>query len=246
MVKASDVKQFAIDVFRGAVINVNPPRAYMVNERLDSYVVEVVYKYSGSKEYIFCVDYDEDIDENFATYSKQDQDRLRHMAQQDTLKNAKEFYSRMQKQIRDNRIERYKQHDMYDCLLTPFEVPSFSPVYDDRGRVSGYSVVVESYAGKQFAYVSKERLKDAGRLEAENWVAEMQQAGYKLLSKPKYVENLSANSISVYVLCQRSHLFPKRPFVDFRGQAWRFYQKVQSMCAKIHKSTRIKINEMRR
>ena len=114
MLKIQDVKHFINIVFNDKIIDVKPPREdwfeYDGKRSLESYIVTVTYKYAGQKNKVFCVDYDEDIDENFYNYSEDDQRKLRAWSQQDTLKCAKDYYSRIRAQIDNQHTRQVKTH----------------------------------------------------------------------------------------------------------------------------------------
>ena len=94
-----NLKYFINTVFRDKIVDVKPPREdwfeYNGKRSLEAYSVMVTYKYAGPKNKIFYVDDGEDIDENFYSYSEADQNMLRTYSRNETLKYAKEFYSRV-------------------------------------------------------------------------------------------------------------------------------------------------------
>lgn len=128
-----------------------------------------------------------------------------------------------------------------DYLVTPLDVSGFAPIYDARGRVTGYRVTVEYYMGKLFAYASNDKYNAMCKHDSVNWVLNMQRSGYNLLCSPIYKDTHSMRS--VYILCERSYDFPRRTKLGFRSRAWKFWLKMQSECNKISQEAKNSIYE---
>lgn len=103
MFKIDGIKHFINKTFRDEIVDVKLPREdwFVFNEisKLESYVVTVVYKYAGPKDVVFDIEDEEEIIPSFFLYSVAEQNRLRKLSQERTLKSARSFYERKKEQM---------------------------------------------------------------------------------------------------------------------------------------------------
>ena len=138
-----------------------------------------------------------------------------------------------------------------DVLLTSIDISHPGPIYNARGRVTGYGVTMRYYVAKMFGYSSDNRKDELDKAEKDlalDWVCQMQETGYQLIRSPKFHDAPQSRSFNIYMICDYMHRFNEFPFFNAGKRAWRFWlekqnevaviKKQHSVMQKIHENTK--------
>lgn len=216
-----NIENFIEHTFNDKIVDVRPIKEMRVSyhdigERLEGYVVPVTYKYRGNRNVYFTID----------------NDHFKMISAEKALQNAKDYHLKASRKMYKN----LSGTDDNEFLKTPTDVTHPIPSYDARGRIKEYRVVVTYYIAKMFMFDYGNCTAETEKKNAETWIEQMQCNGYKLASKPKYIDKPDSNSFNVCFMATYDYKFKNLPLLNAAERAWQLWISNQSQVSATKKN----------